>query len=67
MAHLTWAIQRCKHVLVVLDGPGKPGHDAMMSERLRQPEEEAAPRPELRRADADAGAVADLIDFVEQR
>ena len=36
------------------------------SERLRQPDEEAAPRSELRRADADAGAVADLVFLVEQ-
>src|SRR4249919_3368206 len=34
-------------------------------QRFRQPEEQAAPRPELRRTDADARAVADLIDLVE--
>ena len=41
---------------------GPPG----VTERLRQPNEEAAPGAELRRADADAGAVADLIVLVEQ-
>ena len=36
-----------------------------MLDRLRQAEEEAAPGAELRRAHADAGAVADFIDFVK--
>ena len=37
-----------------------------VKDRLRQPEEEAAPGAELRRAHADAGAVADFIDLVEE-
>src|SRR6202012_3729023 len=36
------------------------------SEDLGPPAEEAAPRAELRRADTDAGAVADLIFLIEQ-
>ena len=35
------------------------------AERFRQTEEQAAPRPVLRCADADAGSVADLVDLVE--
>ena len=35
-------------------------------EALRQPGEESAARAELRGADADPGAVADLVDLVEQ-
>ena len=34
-------------------------------QRFRQPEENPAPRSELRCADADAGAIADLVDLVE--
>src|SRR5882672_8449382 len=36
------------------------------SQRFRQPKEEAAPWSKLRRADADAGAIADLVLLVEE-
>src|SRR3984893_18510320 len=39
---------------------------AARSEFLREPEQEGAALAELRRADADAGAVADLVAVVEQ-
>src|SRR5579859_7974455 len=49
--------------------PGLTGRVPMWSDglkNLRDAAEEAAPRAELRRADTDAGAVADLIFLVEQ-
>src|SRR5665213_1297563 len=36
------------------------------SKMLRQPGEDSPPRTELRRADADAGAVADFVHLIEQ-
>src|ERR1700675_1973377 len=36
------------------------------SQRFGQPEEHTAPRPKLRRADSDAGAVANLVLLVEE-
>ncbi len=36
-----------------------------LSQLLRQPHKEPAPRAELRREHADAGAVADFVDAVE--
>ena len=45
---------------------GQLGRRSGRSELLRQAGEEAAPGTELRGEDADAGAVADLIDLVEE-
>ena len=45
---------------------GSSAAHAQASERFRQAEEQSAPRTELRCADADAGAIADLVLRIER-